>query len=306
MSDPIDHEEPVPPTEQAQRRRGGFGLLFWVVFLFGVLCVLAGAAIAVYAPMFWPGREAPRTAHAPAAPVTAPPPTGPPVAAPATGAAQAPPIGAEPTSGAASVQVNALAERLDRLEDDQARLSRTAATTLAASALSEAADTSRPFAEELAAIAPLLPSSADAQALSAYARQGAPTLASLAQAWPDYAARAALAARARTEGSGLLDRIARAIAAVLTIRRVDRLEGADTDAVLARATRRIEDGDLDGALRELDALPAPARDATAAWRARAIRRLEIDRWVGAIRAAALSELARQATRTPQTEGPAAP
>jgi hypothetical protein len=293
MTDAIDHEVPLPPSDAPQRRKGGFGLLFWVVFLFGVLCVLAGAAIALYAPVFLPGgdKAAPAKASVTGA---APLPAGP----VATVAPPAPLAAAEPPPTAGSVEVNALAERIDRIEDDQARLSRAASAALAASALSEAADGPRPFADELSALAPLLPSSADLQALSANARQGAPTLSSLAQAWPDVAARAALAARARTQGEGLLDRMAQAIASVLTIRRVDRLEGSDADAVLARATRAIDDGDLEAALREIDALPPAARDAVANWRARALRRLEIDRRVGAIRTAALAELARSAAEAP--------
>ena len=69
-----DFEDPGSNVSKLSAERGGFGLLFWVVFLFGVFCVLAGAAIAIYAPMFLPGGEK-------AAPV--PPDTVRPAAAPA-------------------------------------------------------------------------------------------------------------------------------------------------------------------------------------------------------------------------------
>jgi hypothetical protein len=292
MSDPTDPDLAIPP--RAPPRRRGLGVMFWLVMLFGLACIVAGFAIARYGPTLFPVEApAPAAPAAPAAAVITPLA----LAQPAPAAAAEAPADLAPTSS--SVQLNALAERVDRVEGGQQRLSRAAASALAAASLTDAADSSRPFGEELTALAPVLPSSSDVQALAAYARTGAPTVAGLAQAWPDVAARAALAARARTEGGGVIDRIAQALASVMTIRRIDRLEGKDADAVLARASGRIDDGDLDGALAELEALPPAAREATAAWRARAQRRLEIDRRVGAIRAAALNELSRTSGERPQ-------
>jgi hypothetical protein len=265
--------------------------MFWVVMLFGLLCILAGVGIATYGPKLFPVKTAPPTAPGPPvdkAGVIEGPPSPPAVAA-------APAVAAP---GGASVQINSLAERVDRIEGGQERLSRAAASALAAAALTDAADTSRAFDDDLAALAPILPSATDVQALSAYARNGAPTLSALAQEWPDVAARAALAARARTDDGRLIDRIAQALASVMTIRRIDRLEGKGADAVLARAGRHVDDGDLAGALAELGSLPPAARDATAAWRARAHRRLEIDRRVAAIRTAALAELSRTSPQSP--------
>jgi hypothetical protein len=80
----------------------------------------------------------------------------------------------------------------------------------------------------------------------------------------------------------------------VTLRRVGEQTGDGIDAVLARAERQGEDGDLDRALRTLDRLPPSARDAMATWRARAERRAEIDRNAEALRARALQTLASQA------------
>lgn len=289
MSEPADLEDAIPSRPRERRR--GLGLMFWVVMLFGLLCILAGAAIATYGPKLWPVK--PAAPAAPAAPAVPAPvaPVQPAPAPTATPSADTPPTGS-------SVQFNALADRVDRVEGGQQRLSRAAASALAAAALTDAADTSHAFDQDLAALAPVLPSSADVQALSAYARTGAPTVSGLAREWPDVAARAALAARARTEGGRWIDRIAQAIASVMTVRRIDSVEGKGTDAILARATRRVDDGDLSGALAELDALPPAAREATAAWRVRAERRIDIDRRVGAIRTAALAELSRTSAEAP--------
>src|ERR687889_748040 len=106
MSDVTDPDDPIPPRRPERRR--GLGLMFWVVMLFGLLCILAGAAIATYGPRLFPVK--------PAAPA-------------------APPAEAAPTG--ASVQINSLAERVDRVEGGQQRLSRAAASALAAAALTD-------------------------------------------------------------------------------------------------------------------------------------------------------------------------
>ena len=76
------------------------------------------------------------------------------------------------------------------------------------------------------------------------------------------------------------------------VRRVGDLKGDGLDAVLARAERQLDDGDVDHALTTLDALPASARQAIDPWFARARTRAEIDRRLSAVRAQALEELAR--------------
>lgn len=125
---------------------------------------------------------------------------------------------------------------------------------------------------------------------------GAPTRAALAAEFPPAAGRAAVAARTPAQGDGLLARISHAFAAIVTIRRVDHVVGDSPDAILARAEGMIADGDLAGAFAELDKLPEGAREVLAPWRARAQRRLEVDRRVSAIRAAALQDLSLTAGR----------
>ena len=109
--------------------------------------------------------------------------------------------------------------------------------------------------------------------------------------------RVAVAARAPPKDSGALAHLGHMLAAVFTIRRVDRLTGADPDAILARAQARADDGDIEGAVSQLDGLSPPGRDAAAGWRAEAERRIEIDRLTAAIRTDAERDLAQPAPPT---------
>jgi hypothetical protein len=80
---------------------------------------------------------------------------------------------------------------------------------------------------------------------------------------------------------------------VVSLRRVGDVAGDSSDAIIARAERAVDDGDLDRALRTLDKLPPAARKALSPWRERADRRAEIDRAAAALRARALQELAAE-------------
>jgi hypothetical protein len=286
--DPVELSAPRDPARYGRTGRGGPG--GWAIAAFGVLCVLAGAAIAHFGPELLPARpihgsapepgEALESAPPPASFVLAPP-------APPAGPVQTPPsVGGQ--------DVAALSDRLAALEAEADATRRAAAAALAAAALVEAAQTSRPFGEELSALERAAGPSLDLSSLDRLAQVGAPSRAALSAAFPDYAARAVSASRRPLDGAGLLDRIGYALSRVVTLRRVGETSGSGVDAVLARAERQIEDGDLDAALRTLDGLPAPSREAVAAWRARAERRAEIDRRVAAIRAEALRTLAEPA------------
>ena len=81
------------------------------------------------------------------------------------------------------------------------------------------------------------------------------------------------------------------------------MPGDSVDALLARAERQVEDGDLDHALRTLDRLPAKARDAIGGGRSRAERRAEIDRSAAALRARALQALAAASGQRAETTSP---
>ncbi|QUD86989.1 COG4223 family protein [Phenylobacterium montanum] len=297
--DPADHIDMALPRDPAEYslRRHGFGLAFWAMIVFGLLCVAAGFAVSRYGPTLFPPKvtPAPPASSAPSA-VVAPP------IAPPGDLQTAPPqatLAAAPEA-APSAEVRAISGRLDRLEADQHRAAHAAAEALAAADLSEVSQGSLPFEGQLAAVDRLLPDSADLRALRPLAAVGAPSRAALASELSGLADRAAVAARAPAPDAGVLTQIAHALASVFTVRRVDKVNGASPDAVLARAQAHANDGDIEGALKALDGLPKGGQAVLADWRAQAQRRVAIDRRIAALRAGALRDL------TPMSEAWATP
>ncbi|WP_304163895.1 COG4223 family protein [Phenylobacterium aquaticum] len=282
--DPAELLAPRDPAEYGRQRLIGRG--FWAGIAVSLMVVAAllglwrfGPRLFVTAPK--PAIEAPVAGDEPAALSQA---AGPlPVERPV-------PADAAPSSA----EVERLAQRLDALEAQQSRTAEQAAAALAASALLDAAQSSRPFADELAALVAVSPPTTDLRALRRLAQVGAPSRAELAGDFPDYAARAASASRGLGDGGGLWARIKAALSKVVMLRRVGDVPGKGVDATLARAEHMVQEGDIDHALRMLDTLPQAGRDAMAPWRARAERRAEIDRRVAAVRADALEDLARMA------------
>jgi len=286
MTSPSDTPEVTAPKDPAAYRpKPLLGVTFWAMVAFAVLCVLAGVAIANLGPRWLAGRSAPSAAT---------PPTAAEPAAPSPAAAATASPAALPPAPAISPDVERLGARVTRLETQQAHASQAAAAALAASVVVEAAQGSAPFAEELAAFRALSPPSPELQSLERLAQTGTPSRIALAASFPDYAARAASAARAPGDKAGLGDRIVYALSRIVSLRRVGDVPGDGVDALLARAEREVEDGDLDRALRTLDRLPPNAREAIAPWRGRAERRAEIDRNAQALRAGALQALAVEA------------
>ncbi|WP_309603939.1 mitofilin family membrane protein [Phenylobacterium sp.] len=282
-SSPGSADATAPRDPAAYRPRPLLGVSFWAMIAFAVLCVLAGVAIANFGPRLLlpkpsigPPGQAASTVETPQGGALTP-------------AANAPAVAALPTPDVARLDA-----RVASLEGRQAQMSRAAAAVLAAAAVAEASQSSGPFVEALASLRALTPPSAELQALARLSTAGAPSRAALAASFPQAAARAASAAQAPGEGAGLRARIVYALSRVVSLRRVGDVAGAGADAVLARAERQVEDGDLDRALHTLDALPPAAREAMADWRGRAERRTEIDRNAAALRARALRGLVGEA------------
>ena len=132
--------------------------------------------------------------------------------------------------------------------------------------LARAIEAGEPLGSALAALAEA--GVAAPPALAAYAEAPPPTLAALRDRFPEAAREALAASRAAglaADGTGL----AGFINSQLSLRSTAPREGSDPDAILSRAEAALREGDLDGALVELVALPAPARGALAPWEAEA-------------------------------------
>ena len=285
MTSPADLEPTVPKDPADDRRRPLMGVSFWAAISFGILCVLAGAGLAAFGPKLLAQRVMLRIE--PEASLERPVAALPPTAAAPTSPASAP----TPPSAAAASDLMELSARLAIVETQQTRTAQAAAAALAAAAVVEASQGSGPFAAQVSDLVAMTSPSPELSALSQLATTGAPSRAALAASFPDYATRAASAARMPGAGAGFGDQITYALSRVVTLRRVGDVPGMGVDAVIARAERQVEDGDLGHALSTLDGLPKSSRDAVAGWRDGARRRAEIDRNAAALRTRALQALA---------------
>jgi hypothetical protein len=286
---PTDQPPHQPDDPNGRFRLMNFG--FWAALGFVLLCVAMAVFVALAVPKLWP-KAPPKPAVAAVQPHEDV----------ETSALKARIAELEheldqarqtkgQSAGAGQGPSAALNARLDRLEQADRRTARAAAAAVAAGALADAAETSRPFAVELAALARLDPETDLLTGLRPLAETGAPTRAALVAGFHDAAVRAASALHAPPTGASPLARVLAALSRLVTIRRIDDVNGHTPDAALARAERALSDGDLKAALAEVDALPPAGRDAIAEWRDGARRRLEIERRIEAVRARALRDLA---------------
>ena len=284
---------PEPQLPRAPRPPRAMSPWFFAWMGFIVLVVLAGVVIRLYGAKIWPVKPKPLPVAAAQAADPA-----------ATSALQtriaelqqelddahrAEAGAANPVLQTATAQ--ALNARLDRLEAYERKAGRAASAAVAAGALADAAQTSRPFPLELASLERLMPDSSLVAGLRPLAETGAPTRAALAAEFPDVAARAARAAHAPKPNASFLARAFAALGSLITVRRVDDFGGNSPDAILTRAERSVDNGDIEGALQQLRTLSPAAQAATADWRERAQRRVDIETRIAILRNAALRDLA---------------
>jgi len=294
VPDPAEIATPSDPALYARRRVMGPSVWVWLVLC--LLCAVLGAGVAWFGPALFPVKPA----AAPVAPISAAPSPQPVAERVAPGAALAVDAGQAPVPApAAPVEdVARLDGRMTALETAQQSVADAAASALAVSTLAEAASGSRPFSEELAGLQRVLPGSASLRALEPLARLGAPTRAGLGVQFGNLAGRAASAARNPGADADLFARTRYALSSIVSIRHVGSIKGSTPDAILARAQVLLDEGDIEGAVAALEALPDPAREVLAPWFAAANRRIEIDRHIASVRSDALAALSRIARTAP--------
>jgi hypothetical protein len=280
LPDPAELAPPRDPADYRPRRLMSRG--FWVAISFCALCLIAAAAVVLFAGRASTSQSA-TLGLTPAVPL---PPA--PLAA----------VAILPIAATPSPQVADLEARVRRLEDGQSRAMDAAAEALAAAGLSDVAAEPRPFGDAVSAFQRVLPASANIAGLRVLALQGAPTRAELAAELAQTAARVAVEARAPGKGAMILDQIAYALSRVVSIRHLDPL-GPGPDAVIVRAQRLADQGDLTGAVTALDVgLPPSARTVLGPWREQALRRIAIDEAIAGLRVQAVADLAQARSARP--------
>lgn len=199
-----------------------------------------------------------------------------------------------------SPDLAALDQRIAKLEAALPDLSKTigqgtasansGAAAIAFANLREAVGAGRPYTVELAALHTLAPGIGDLGALPARAETGIPTVAELARAFQTVA-EASVPTPATPTDESFFDSVIASAKSAVKIRRIDAEETGDTaGAVLARAATHLKQGDVAAAVKEVDALPAPARDAFAGWLEDAHARISADATLSTLQSAVLASM----------------
>jgi hypothetical protein len=172
-------------------------------------------------------------------------------------------------------QLTTLDQRIAKLEaalpelstaiDRSSASAKSGAAAIAFANLRNAVAAGRPYAAELAGLKSLIPDPGDLGALPLHAETGIPTVAALADTLTKLAETSAAAPPAPAETS-ILDSLMASAKSAISIRRIGAdATGGKPEAVLARADAALKQGDLATAIKEVESLPAQARDPFAGW-----------------------------------------
>jgi hypothetical protein len=169
----------------------------------------------------------------------------------------------------------------------------TGAAAIAFANLREAVDAGRPYAPELDALNALAPKLGNLGVLSLRADKGIPTVPALAEALRQ-AAQAGSAGAPGAADASFVDSVIASAKSAVRIRRVDAGTSSGPDAVLARAEQSLGQGDLAGAVKEIETLPDPSRQTFAPWLENAHARLAADETLAELEGTLLSSLSGKA------------
>lgn len=113
-----------------------------------------------------------------------------------------------------------------------------------------------------------------------------PSVAELRVRLAPLAGEALRAARATTPSAGWWDAALARLSSLAAVRRVGEVEGEDAEALLARAERRLQAGELAAAIDLVARIPGPAAPVLAPWLAQARARAALDEALAALARAA--------------------
>jgi hypothetical protein len=200
-------------------------------------------------------------------------------------------------------QLTTLDQRIAKLEaalpdlsnaiDRSAANAKSGAAAIAFANLRDAVNAGRPYAADLAAIKALLPTAGDLGALPTHADTGIPTTAELAGKLDVIAGAVETPAPQQAPaGSSFLDSMIASAKSAVSIRRIgEDAAPSEPAAELARARSELTQGKLDAAMKEVEALPAPYREAFAGWLDDARARASVSGTLNTLESTVLASLA---------------
>jgi len=153
----------------------------------------------------------------------------------------------------------------------------------AAISLAEASSRPGPFLAEWEAMRAALPGNPAIEGLAAVARTGAPTRNQLVERFGEIADGVRRAARAEEAGSGIGGWFASLWRSLIVVRSTDPGAGDGPDAVVARAEKKLAEGEFAGAVDEVSRLSGKAAEPALEWLRQGRARLEIESRIATIR-----------------------
>ncbi|PDT17167.1 hypothetical protein CO670_07965 [Rhizobium sp. J15] len=154
------------------------------------------------------------------------------------------------------------------------------ARAIAAAALKAAIDRGGPFLAELDTFAGVAPDDPAVADLRAFAETGIPSRAELMRQAPDVATAIVEAVNQPDPNQSWSDRLMASAKSLVTVRPVGNIEGESVEAIAARMEDKVKNGDLPGASSEWNNLPAPAKQASAAFKQSLEARIRVEELVG--------------------------
>ena len=181
-------------------------------------------------------------------------------------------------------EITVLDERLGRIEstlpalakavDEGSAETKKATLAIAYANLHEAVNEGRPYTSELSTLAVLSPGALDRGSLLDYEETGIPTLSAFTASFATLRDEA-LASEPASEDDSFVGQLLGSAESLVKIRRIDEAaEGSSPDAVLARAAAKLNKGDLDAAVTEVQAIQAPSAKFFEKWLEDAKARLD--------------------------------
>jgi hypothetical protein len=204
--------------------------------------------------------------------------------------------------GAANLQgdLTGLSDRIGKLEaalpglavaiDKGATQAKGATVALAFGNLRDAVASGHPYTVELSTLRALAPGEGALEALAPHADAGIPTLADLTRSF-QIASDAALGAEAAPADASVLGSLLASARSLVKIRHVDATATGDAPgAILARAAAQLKQGGLALAVKEVEGLAPPPREALAPWLDQARTRLAADDTLNRLEAPLLASM----------------